>query len=100
VRATACIGSRASRTAMLRFAPKMELDHPAERTERLSNQFNVDGRRSMIDALRSPMESLSSWWKVAAICTMAGGFAALILLTVKAYQNAPPIPDKSLLTEA
>jgi nitric oxide reductase large subunit len=25
---------------------------------------------------------------------MAAGFAVLILLTVKAYQNAPPIPDK------
>src|SRR5215471_12310568 len=25
---------------------------------------------------------------------MAAGFAVLILMTVKAYQNAPPIPDK------
>ena len=37
---------------------------------------------------------LSSWWKVAAIGTMAVGFGILILLTVKAYQNAPPIPAK------
>jgi hypothetical protein len=42
----------------------------------------------------SPMESLSSWWKVAAVGTMAAGFAVLILLTVKAYENAPPIPEK------
>jgi len=41
-----------------------------------------------------PIESISSWWKVAALGTMAAGFAALILLTVKAYQNAPPIPEK------
>jgi hypothetical protein len=48
----------------------------------------------MADALTEPLESLSSWWKIAAIVTMAAGFAVLILLTVKAYQNAPPIPDK------
>ena len=48
----------------------------------------------MADALTGPMESLSSWWKAAALGTMAAGFAVLILLTVKAYQNAPPIPDK------
>ena len=48
----------------------------------------------MADAATGPMESLSSWWKVAALVTMAAGFAVLILLTVKAYQNAPPIPDK------
>src|SRR5215831_14905421 len=48
----------------------------------------------MADALASPTESLSSWWKVAALGTMAAGFAVLILLTVKAYQNAPPLPDK------
>jgi nitric oxide reductase subunit B len=48
----------------------------------------------MADGATGPMESLSSWWRVAAIVTMATGFAVLILLTVKAYQNAPPIPDK------
>src|SRR5262245_53404266 len=48
----------------------------------------------MADALTSPTESLSSWWKVAALGTMAAGFAVLILLTVKAYENAPPLPDK------
>src|SRR5499433_3065777 len=48
----------------------------------------------MADALASPVVSLSSWWRVAALGTMAGGFAVLILLTVKAHQNAPPIPDK------
>src|SRR3974377_49304 len=48
----------------------------------------------MADALTNPAESLSSWWKVAALVTMAAGFAVLILVTVKAYQNAPPIPDR------
>jgi nitric oxide reductase subunit B len=48
----------------------------------------------MAETLTEPLESLSSWWRVAATVTMAAGFAVLILLTVKAYQNAPPIPDK------
>src|SRR5438132_11599225 len=52
----------------------------------------------MADTLTEPLESLSSWWRVAALATMAGGFAVLILLTVKAYQNAPPIPDKFVNT--
>ena len=37
---------------------------------------------------------LSPWWKRAAIAAMVGGFAVLILITVKAYENAPPIPGK------
>ena len=48
----------------------------------------------MADAAIGPRESLSSWWKVAALGTMAAGVAVLILLTAKAYQNAPPIPDR------
>src|SRR5215831_13236658 len=48
----------------------------------------------MADAAIGPRESLSFWWKVAALGTMAAGFAVLILLTAKAYQNAPPIPDR------
>jgi nitric oxide reductase subunit B len=36
--------------------------------------------------------TLSSWWKIASIITMVIGFGALILITVKAYENAPPIP--------
>src|SRR5262244_2278188 len=50
----------------------------------------------MADALAGPTESLSLWWKVAALGTMAAGFAVLIRLTVKAYENARPIPDKSV----
>jgi nitric oxide reductase subunit B len=48
----------------------------------------------MADTLTERLEPLSSWWRVAAIVTMAAGFAVLILLTVTAYQNARPIPDK------
>jgi nitric oxide reductase subunit B len=36
--------------------------------------------------------TLSPWWRRAVIATMAIGFAVLILLTAKAYQNAPPHP--------
>lgn len=41
-------------------------------------------------------DSLSPWWKVAAIVTMAFGFGFLILITVLAYTNAPPIPAKTV----
>src|SRR5215467_3225018 len=48
----------------------------------------------MADAATGSIESLPSWWKTAALVTMAAGFAVLILLTLKAYQNAPPIPGR------
>src|SRR5215472_10191890 len=58
-------------------------------------QININlAEGTMADALTEPVESLSSWWRVAALGTMAAGFAVLILLTAKAYQNAPPIPDR------
>jgi nitric oxide reductase subunit B len=37
-------------------------------------------------------DELSPWWKIVAIITMIFGFGVLILLTVKAYTDAPPIP--------
>jgi nitric oxide reductase subunit B len=40
--------------------------------------------------------TLSPWWRRAAIATMAIGFAVLILLTAKAYQNAPPVPGRAV----
>lgn len=46
----------------------------------------------MADLQPAPEDVLSRWWKVASVVTMAAGFAVLILLTVKAYENAPPIP--------
>ena len=48
----------------------------------------------MAEALANSSAAMSPWWKRAALVTMAAGFAVLILLTVKAYQNAPPIPEK------
>lgn len=43
-----------------------------------------------------PMETLSAWWGRAVAVVMVVGFAALILLSVKAYDNAPPIPAKAV----
>ncbi len=39
---------------------------------------------------------LSPWWKRAAVAAMVAGFAVLVLITVKAYENAPPIPGKTV----
>lgn len=43
---------------------------------------------------RQVAETLSPWWRRASLLTMALGFSVLILLTFKAYHEAPPIPDK------
>lgn len=37
-------------------------------------------------------ERLSPWWRRASLITMVLGFSVLILLTVKVYHEAPPIP--------
>jgi len=42
----------------------------------------------------SDVEQLSPRWRYAVIATFVLGFAVLILLTFKAYQNAPPIPAR------
>lgn len=49
-------------------------------------------------SLADPVEELSPWWGRAVAVTFALGFAVLILLTVKAYQYAPPIPDRTVDT--
>lgn len=41
-----------------------------------------------------PEEKLSPWWRRASLLTVVLGLAVLILLTVKVYHEAPPIPDK------
>ena len=46
----------------------------------------------MANMARAGSDTLSSWWNIAAAVTMVFGFAVLILITVKAYENAPPIP--------
>jgi nitric oxide reductase subunit B len=40
------------------------------------------------------LETLSPWWGRAVALTFVMGFAVLILLTFKAYQNAPPIAGR------
>ncbi len=41
-------------------------------------------------------ETLSPWWPRTVAIVMVFGFAVLILLSLKAYQNAPPIPAKAV----
>lgn len=45
----------------------------------------------MSDTARTDLETLSPWWGRAVAFTFVMGFAVLILLTFKAYQNAPPV---------
>jgi nitric oxide reductase subunit B len=47
---------------------------------------------ALTDASKGEMEQLSPWWSRAVAFTFVLGFAVLILLTVKAYENAPPVP--------
>jgi nitric oxide reductase subunit B len=42
----------------------------------------------------SEIEHLSPWWRRAVAFTFVFGFTVLILLTVRAYQNAPPVPGR------
>src|SRR5215510_10553839 len=48
----------------------------------------------MVQTQAASSDDLSPRWKTASIVTMLFGFAVLILLTVKAYQDAPPIPAR------
>ena len=48
--------------------------------------------------LQAP-ESLSAWWGRSVGLVMVVGFSALIMLSVKAYDNAPPIPAKSVTAD-
>ena len=41
-------------------------------------------------------EQLSPWWWRAVAVTFVIGFGVLILLTFKADENAPPIPDRAV----
>ena len=40
------------------------------------------------------VEQLSPWWRRAVVITMLIGFTVLILVSVLAYRDAPPIPEK------
>jgi nitric oxide reductase subunit B len=50
-------------------------------------------------AASASKEVLSPWWRRASLITMALGFTVLILLTFKAYHDAPPIPDKVMAAD-
>src|SRR4029078_13477533 len=50
----------------------------------------------MSDAARNDPETLSPWWGRAVAFTFVMGFSILILLTFKAYQNAPPIAGRAV----
>ncbi len=39
-------------------------------------------------------ESLSPWWRHTVILTLVVGFSVLIWMSVRAYRDAPPIPDR------
>ena len=41
-------------------------------------------------------ETLSPWWPRSVVIVMIFGFALLILMSLRAYQNAPPIPAKTV----
>jgi nitric oxide reductase subunit B len=41
-------------------------------------------------------ETLSPWWPRSVVIVMIFGFAVLILMSFRAYQNAPPIPAKAV----
>src|SRR5215471_21313081 len=43
---------------------------------------------------RSETASLSPWWRHSAILVMIAGFTILSIVTVKTYDNAPPIPAR------
>lgn len=45
------------------------------------------------DSMEKP-ETLSPWWRQGAILVLIIGFSVLIWLTVRVYQDAPPIPEK------
>ena len=47
----------------------------------------------MEDQIADIEEMLSPWWRRAVMIVMVTGFAVLIWVTAKAYQDAPPIPD-------
>jgi len=49
--------------------------------------------REIASSTPDMIETLSPWWRRLSLITMALGLAVLILLTVKVYHEAPPIPN-------
>lgn len=46
----------------------------------------------------NPAQSLSPWWRRSVVLTMLIGFSLLILVAVRSYENAPPIPEQVIDT--
>ncbi len=40
--------------------------------------------------------TLSPWWRVATFFVLVLGFAGLVTLSVRAYRDAPPIPERAV----
>lgn len=55
---------------------------------------NATTRREVPLSERHTTETLSPWWRRISLLTMALGFTVLVLLTVKVYHEAPPIPNQ------
>ena len=55
-------------------------------------------QRGMTGGIMDTLEQLSPRWRHAVVVTFVVGFAVLVLLTFKAYQNAPPIPARVIDT--
>jgi nitric oxide reductase subunit B len=50
--------------------------------------------KSNLEDQNHDLEKLSPWWRNAVILVMIVGFSILIGLTVRAYRDAPPVPEQ------
>ncbi|HEY5982008.1 MAG TPA: cbb3-type cytochrome c oxidase subunit I [Anaerolineales bacterium] len=48
----------------------------------------------MANVRKSSSSSVSPWWRVGVLIALVVGFSVLIGISVSAYRDAPPIPDK------
>ena len=48
----------------------------------------------MAKSTKKSSASVSPWWRVGVLIALVVGFSVLIGMTVSAYRDAPPIPDK------
>jgi len=55
---------------------------------------SMEKGRKMMHKKNSLDGSLSPWWRKAAILVLVLGFGVLIWISVRSYQDAPPIPQK------
>src|SRR5512142_1830060 len=48
---------------------------------------------------KTTFSSVSPWWRVGALIALVAGFSVLIGVSVSAYRDAPPVPDKAIGTD-